>query len=759
MANLQQIVRDYVLTARTVGVDEAIAKTQRLGATTDQAATKTENYSRSNISAAAALERHQRSLDVNYRSMKQFEGVQRDLDKARSQGLLTTDRYNQLIGLAAERHDQLSKGQKAAAVAVQDLNARLSASMGPLGSLGQILGTIGPAGIAIGVGLGAAIIALKAMSDAAHQLAEKAQELRRFSEITGLTTAQVQALRSEASKFGVTSDEAQTSIQQFTARFNELRLGSGELLTQIRRINPALADQMAMTTNAGDALTLFGQALQNVDNIFQRNALVKAAAGRGGLSVAAFFSGLDVGKVTQAFEDAGKGLDRNLIHKLAQLEIDIKKTSAKAQQNIASIFAEDVLEAQKRWAEQWLKVTEAAKNFTLSDDLKTFIQGSNVVPGWWKTLVEMLPLMRQFMTFGVAKVNEPATHTVVAAPTIPVQKSPLGAPEGATPEYQVAKLKEYIAALGQVAPLELQRRATLDEMAIALKNAGKSTEEIARAQGTLRGEYAKEDLRTRVGILGDLATAQEVAKAKQNEINDANKRGAKISEEQAAVILLRTERQRELNTVEGQIKFDRQTLFLSDTDRQIAQLLAKDFKTVEAALNSSDAADMRLNARLKQSKDLATDFTQSLLTGLLEGKNGMDVLIASAGQLGQAMMQIGTKSIANSLTGGMKGLFDNKGMAGFSFDPASMAMAGIGALISLWAGNEQKKKAEMEAQQRAWEQWQAAAFQVESYFAKTQGVNRGSIKQALAPIRDAANDNKPERAKDDRDELPAAAAA
>ena len=134
----------------------------------------------------------------------------------------------------------------------------------------------------------------------------------------------------------------QNQIQHFTARFNQLRVGQGELLTQVRRVNPALADQMAEATDAATAMTLFGRALQQTSNIFERNALARAGTGRGGLRTAAMFTGIDVASLGQSFEAAGRGLDDGLIKRLSQLEIESTKAAAKAKETTAAATPEPV---------------------------------------------------------------------------------------------------------------------------------------------------------------------------------------------------------------------------------------------------------------------------------------------------------------------------------------------------------------------------------------------------------------------------------
>jgi 3-hydroxyisobutyrate dehydrogenase-like beta-hydroxyacid dehydrogenase len=144
VANVQQITRDYVLRATTQGVAETTAAAQRLGAATDVLATKTEAVTKSQTSAAAALEKHQRSLDLNYRASKQYESVQRDLDRAQQQGLITTARHAELMALASQRFNQVGRSGQAFGVITQSLNAQVQASAGSLGTMGQALSATGP---------------------------------------------------------------------------------------------------------------------------------------------------------------------------------------------------------------------------------------------------------------------------------------------------------------------------------------------------------------------------------------------------------------------------------------------------------------------------------------------------------------------------------------------------------------------------------------------------------------------------------------
>lgn len=102
MANVQQIIRDYLLRARSEGVAEVTAAASRLGAATDSLAVKTETQTRSQISAEKALERTALRMNVAYKTTNQMAQAEATLERARAQGLQGTPAYQAAIdGLAA----------------------------------------------------------------------------------------------------------------------------------------------------------------------------------------------------------------------------------------------------------------------------------------------------------------------------------------------------------------------------------------------------------------------------------------------------------------------------------------------------------------------------------------------------------------------------------------------------------------------------------------------------------------------------------
>ena len=622
---IEEAVRRLSIVTTTDGVKEATDELNKLGQAYTGVTVNSQTTDKTSLSLDRTFNNLQRRFDATFRAQQDYEKVQRQVNAAVAQNPALQDRANQVLALAAQHYGNLSRAQQAAAVVTQDLSARVMATSNSIGLLGTVLTRLGPVGITVGVTVGAAALALKVMSDASHELAQKAEELRRFSEITGLTTLQVQALRTEASKFGVTSEEAQTAIQNFTARFNELRVGQGELLTQVRRINPALADQMAAARTAGDAMTLFGKALQNVDDVFQRNALVRAAAGRGGLSVASFFSGLNVDELTRSAEQADRALNEHLIKRLAQMEIEIQKSSANAKKNITSIFAEPILETESKFSAFLERISSK---------------------------------IRQAFPDGLPKITKD-TFAQRFAPAIESPLAPFIPRSGPlqTPEFVTATLRAQISALGEAATFSQRLALAQQELAIKGHEAGLSQEQLAKAANVLNASFASQQLQARIGLLGELASVNEQVLATQLRVNLERAKGVKISDEETAAILRATRARAEAAKLQQQVQFGIFDPARQGANAQLELRTLIDNGTVKTA-DDYAAAVAVISKRLKDMSDQAA-VARSALPQLTQ-------LMLDAGNLSKQLDTFATSSL-NNLTTALADIATGTATAGDAF--------------------------------------------------------------------------------------------
>src|SRR5665213_4598538 len=188
------------------GLDDTTASVNKLSDAMDNVSVVSNNVSKSTSSVQSALDRQQRSLDTTYRSQQQYNQSVSVISRALDEGLISQDRANQLTDLAAQKFDKAASSATPFSRALTGVQTQLVALAAGAGPVGVFLASFGPWGLAAAAGIGAAVNGFEALTNAADQLAQKAQGLQTFSQITGLTTDQIQQLEEEGSKFGIQTD-------------------------------------------------------------------------------------------------------------------------------------------------------------------------------------------------------------------------------------------------------------------------------------------------------------------------------------------------------------------------------------------------------------------------------------------------------------------------------------------------------------------------------------------------------------------------
>lgn len=546
MADVQEAVRRLSIQTTETGTADATKKLNDLARAQGGVAVASANTEKATLSLDKSFTSIERKYVAQVRAQQDYEKIQRQVNAAVSQNPALQERANVVLAAARERHDQLAGSQRSLNVIAADLNGRLQAQAGSFGVVGQALTALGPAGLATAATLGSLAAAFYLASAGAHDLAAKARELKDFSESTGLTVNQVQALRSEATKFGVDSDTLQAGLQKFTTGFQELRLGTGDLLTQVRRINPALADQMALATDTATAFTLYGQAVAQTTNIFERNALARAGLGKGGPTVAEFLGKVgDVKALADAYDAAGKGLQRNMIDKLSELDLQIAKTTGKARENFSSIFAEPVLQAELTFAKAFLNLSEIAKNFSMSEDLKRYLQI------YLRIATAPIPIVGLAVSAGLglsgsgggrastsiddAHRQASMAEALAISDAVPRTRPSAGG-STETPESLAAKWRNYVSVLGTAATPSERLNAAISELGVKAKEAGVGADVLARGIAGLKLDDAIARQNAHNSALGAAASQADILRAKTLELAKAQQQGAGLTDQQIAKI-------------------------------------------------------------------------------------------------------------------------------------------------------------------------------------------------------------------------------
>jgi hypothetical protein len=403
------------------------------------------------------------------------------------------------------------------------IQGQLVAVAGNLGLAGTLLASFGGWGLAAAVGLGAVEKGFELVTAAADQLAGKAQQLNSFGIVTGLTTTQIQVLQETAAHFGLTSQEVATFVDHFAAQLTTLREATGPLYDAIRKIDPALAQQMLTAKGTATELGLLAEAYRKAGE--NGPALLKAAGGRTGMAdaplVGAIGSAGGVDALSNAMDKASF-LTAKETGELQKLKAENDSLGEHVRNNVASIFSDAVLSNQVAARKELEGITQWMKGFSVSDAWNSFVAGfARVIGGG---------------SVSAANFKPPAV------PVIPVEAGgPLppatGFSSGPDPRAISNQYKEMVAALGSAASgyQHLHEKILILNADLA---SGKITQDTYnRALAGANTEYTTQAINARIGALGAMASQTDIARQAQLKINEANLKGAGIDKTQAGLIV------------------------------------------------------------------------------------------------------------------------------------------------------------------------------------------------------------------------------
>jgi Lambda phage tail tape-measure protein (Tape_meas_lam_C) len=237
---------------------------------------------------------------------------------------------------------------------------------GHLGPLGSVLSSIGPVGLGIAAGIGAAVVAFEKLSESVQRFVELQVKLRETSETTGLTTAQLNALNEAGAKVNLTTEQTQYIIERLAISVEQLRTkGEGPLFDALQRIDTGLLRQVASAKDVREAIDLVAQAYGRLAGT--QAGLTLAGAVGGGRRQAGPAARL-LGEITQEggvdeakkkLDELGRGFDENLNKKLYDTKNQIQEINRQIDEMIGKMGSQAALEEQKTWLTATLQVIKA----------------------------------------------------------------------------------------------------------------------------------------------------------------------------------------------------------------------------------------------------------------------------------------------------------------------------------------------------------------------------------------------------------------
>lgn len=669
MASLN-VIRTLTIRATAEGADQVEAALRKIVAAQEDVTVSSDQQVKATLSVERALQRLQTRYDAEFKAQQELARVQKVLDQARGQGLITQERQGDLMQAAIKQNNSfadsqnksvnstklqryellnlsrqlqdvgvgLLSGQRLFTVAVQQgtqiFDVFQSASASGRSFSQTLLGLVTPfrvltVGILGAVAAGALLI--KSAMDMDKQLLD-------LSERVDTPIEKLRTLSSVAAGRGIDLTDFSKGMEGFGNQVDRARIGLGDLAELFRRNSKSGGDLEQSLLNVADLI-------QNAASGAQRYRLLQEA---GLPPTAEWVRLLSVGG--------------------AALRAQIDDARALNARN--ADMATQARAFNEAWSAAWDNFTRNAQNAAIA------------------------------AASALGQVISKAGDIVLS-----IQSKVLSL-RGFTQEQAQRRIGEQALGAGVGTQLSAEQAGKFyDNLRGAAGEAKKIENSTSKTNADSR-ELAALELR-RVQMLGDLATTEQVVKAKRIEINEATAQGVNLSQKEIANLV-------EIARLEDIAKKSAARIGALGDAATAAEKYDSEIKKLNVDLakrninqTEFNRAAAMLNPVTKQLQDAITSLGDAMAHAFIQGQNGADAL-------NSALKAVAATAASGAIKGGISGITQAlKGGGLGGFDVSSIITGGVIALgasllSKLFSGNEEAKKAAEEANQKAVDQFLAA---------------------------------------------------
>ncbi len=190
---------------------------------------------------------------------------------------------------------------------------------------------------------------------------DAADTIGKTADRIGISTDKLQEYRFMAERSGVETGKLDGALEAFTKRIGELKVGTGAMLTYLKKYDEELLNQLVATNTTGEALDIYINRMAGIENATDKAAFSSAAFGRSaGVGMTNVVKGgmKSVEELRATFERLGLAIDEHLIRgsatandRLTDLSTVIKTQMTSAVISAAPSIAE-IAEDMTSWVAQ-----------------------------------------------------------------------------------------------------------------------------------------------------------------------------------------------------------------------------------------------------------------------------------------------------------------------------------------------------------------------------------------------------------------------
>ena len=525
--------------------------------------------------------------------------------------------------------------------------------------------------------------------------------LRSFFDYVGQQNKQLIDIAENARNAGMTAREFQETL--FAARSKGLT--EKDFVSGLDKIATDLTEASAGVTKFGRLFEANGISIKNVNGELKNSKQALAD-----------IAGLMQGATPVIQQGIAKivGLSKEWIPFLREGAEAIEKQKKMAS-DLGIIIGDDVIEKAKVFDAQWktaIATWDLQFKASLADILPLLVKMANLASTILEGVGGVSSSVSRWMTPDDEKSKAQLKDQISDVARLRDMMELLAQTGGEFKKLRVTNLAELVglggdATLKEVDALLTKLHALYDKKPTAITvgavgstvlPANDNRDLVDRAiTALLRHTEAQKADAASMG-LGARAHAELRAEAALTAAIQAN--GGKITQEQAnAFIWLKLAAGGAADALERakvatQIKFGRDTAFLSQADVQIASQLKGIYPDVATALGSVEAQALRSNNQLRQMNDLArssaTSFSNDLISGLGQGQEAVEALHNAFKNLASTLTSSALKSL-------FEGDFVSAGIKGIAAITAAIFSANTSSSGEKWLAKQKEEMANRQA--------------------------------------------------------------
>lgn len=217
--------------------------------------------------------------------------------------------------------------------AVKGVRSEFENFAGRVPIVGGALQALGPAGVAAAAGVAAITIGFTQMLQLSRQAIQQLGDLKDAADNVALGVEDFQAFRAVATLEGIDAQASESMLQTLAINSARASEGFGKMYAALQKVNPELAEQLALTTTQAQRIDILAKAVQGAASYNDKLNIAVAAFGSEGAQMIRVLdeTGASMDTWRGKAQAAGLVVEKDLIDRVDAIGKRMDELSAKSE--------------------------------------------------------------------------------------------------------------------------------------------------------------------------------------------------------------------------------------------------------------------------------------------------------------------------------------------------------------------------------------------------------------------------------------------